>query len=194
MQRSLISAAVSGLFAAQPGEAQSGGQQKQGGAAAKPPKFCDKSWDEQGVCTYKFGNGTVLTFDTNKVNDETKLDLRCHGANQKVGDSFAGVKGDYGQGIKNAQATIDQLLANEWTADREGGAPRLAELAEAIARIKGVELEKARTAVEKASDEQRKTWRSNAGVKSTIAKLRLEKAEAAEAAQTEQEEIEVELE
>jgi len=189
MQRSIIAMALSGIFAAE------GQQQASGGGAAKPPKFCDKSWDESGVVSFKFGNGTVLTFDTNKVNDETKLDLRCHGASQKIGDSFAGVKGNFGEGIKNAQATIDQLYANEWTADREGGAPRLAELAEAIARIKGVNVEKARAAVEKATDDERKAWRGNAGVKATIAKMRAEKAAAAFEAQGEEaKEIEVDLE
>src|SRR5688572_20158883 len=94
-------------------------------AEEKKPKFCDKSWNDQGIVTFKFGNGTVLEFDTNKVNDETKLDLRCHGASQKIGDSFAGVKGNYAEGIANAQGVIDQLYAGEWTADREGGAPRL---------------------------------------------------------------------
>jgi hypothetical protein len=148
-------------------------------AEEKKIKFCDKSWNEQGVVSFKFGNGTVLEFDSNKVNDETKLDLRCHGASQKIGDSFAGVKGNYAEGIANAQSVIDQLYAGEWTADREGGAPRLAELAEAIARIKNTDLEKTRAAVEKATDDQRKQWRSNAKVKATIAALRAEKAQAA---------------
>jgi len=145
-------------------------------STAKAPKFCDKSWNEQGVCFYKFGDGTTLEFDTNKVNDETKLDLRCHGANQKVGDSFAGAKGNYGEAKASAQAVINQLYAGEWTAEREGGAPRLGELAEAISRIKGTDLEKTKAAVEKATDEQRKAWRSNTKVKAEIAKMRAEKA------------------
>lgn len=146
---------------------------------AKKVKFCDKSWDETGVVTFTFGNGTKLEFDSNKVDAQTQLDLRCHGASQKIGDSFAGAKGNFAEGIANAQAVIDQLYAGQWNADREGGAPRLAELAEAIARIKGVEVSKAMEAVEKGTDEQRKAWRSNAKVKSVIAQLRAEKAAAA---------------
>lgn len=156
------------------------------GAAAEPakPQFCKRDWTEAGVCTFTFGNGTVLEFDTNKCDDETKLDLRCHGAVQKVGDSFAGVKGNYAEGIANAKAVIDALYAGDWGPGREGGAPRLAELAEAIARIKGTDLEKTKKAVEDATDEQRKNWRSNAKVKFTIAQLRAEKAQkAAESAQ-----------
>lgn len=161
---------------------------------ARPPKFCHKSWDENGVCYFKFGNSTTLEFDTNKLTEETKLDLRCHGANQKVGDSFAGVKGNYAEGIANAKRVIDQLRAGEWSADREGGVPRLADLAEAIARIKGVDLERATAAVHKATNDQRKTWRANGGVRATIAKIRAEKAAAAlEAAGDSAKEIEVDL-
>lgn len=169
MFKKLIAMAILPMFADAPA------------VAAEPPKpqFCKKSWDESGVVSFAFGNGTALQFDTNKVNDETKLDLRCHGASQKIGDSFAGVKGNYAEGVANAQAVMDQLYAGEWTADREGGAPRLAELAEAIARIKGTDLEKTKAAVEKATDDQRKTWRSNAKVKATIAALRAEKAQKA---------------
>lgn len=158
-------------------------------APAEPVKvqFCKKDWNEAGVCFFRFGNGTVLEFDTNKVNEETKLDLRCHGASQKIGDSFAGVKGNYAEGIANAQAVIDQLYSGEWTADREGGAPRLAELAEAIARIKGSDLEKTKQAVEKATDDQRRQWRSNAKVKAAIAAIRAEKAQKALEAAAEQE-------
>lgn len=143
---------------------------------SKAPKFCEKSWDETGVVSFTFGNGKVLSIDTNKVPAETQLDLRCHGASQKIGDSYAGAKGNFAVGIANAQAVIDQLLAGAWNAEREGGAPRLGELAEAIARIKGVDVDKARAAVEKATDEQRKTWRSNAKVKLTLAQIRAEKA------------------
>lgn len=177
--KQVLASAVGAIFAAADTATSTGG------AAAKPPKFCDKSWNEEGVVTFKFGNGTVLEFDTKKVNDETRLDLTCHGASQKIGDSFAGVKGNFAEGISNAQGVIDQLYANEWNADREGGGPRLAELAAAIARIKGVPLEKATAAVTKGTEDQRKAWRSNPGVKHAIAQLRAEKAAAAlEAAQS----------
>lgn len=161
--------------------------------APAKPQFCKKTWNEQGVVFFAFGNGTVLEFDTNKCNAETQLDLRCHGGSQKIGDSFAGVKGNYAEGIANAQAVIDQLYAGEWTADREGGAPRLAELAEAIARIKGTDLEKTKAAVEKATDDQRKAWRSNAKVKATIAALRAEKAQKALEAQTETSDVDIQV-
>jgi len=53
------------------------------------------------------------------------------------------------------------------------------ELARAIARIKGVPLEKALLAVDKAVEEQRKEWRGNLQVKAVIAQLRAETAKEA---------------
>ena len=161
---SLISTAILGAFALN------------ADAAASKPKFCDKSWDESGVVKFAFGNGETLELDTNRCDTQTQLDLRCHGASQKVGDSFAGVKGDFAAGIGNAKAVIQQLYDGKWNADREGGAPRLAELAESIARIKQVPVEKAMAAVEAGNDEQRKAWRSDAKVKAVIAQVRAESA------------------
>lgn len=146
--------------------------------AGKKPKFCDKEYDmDTGLLELTFGNGKKLEFDSNKISDEMKKQLMLHGASQKIGDSFAGVKGNFVEGIQNAQDTIDQLYAGVWKADREGDArPRLAELAAAIARIKNVALEQATAAVEKGTDDQRKQWRSNAKVKAVIAQIRAEKA------------------
>lgn len=52
-------------------------------------------------------------------------------------------------------------------------------LAQAIGRIKGVPTEQALNAVEKATDEERKTWRKNLRVKVAIAQIRAENAEKA---------------
>jgi len=53
---------------------------------------------------------------------------------------------------------------------------QLRELGEVIGRMKGVPIEEALAEVEKAADEQRKTWHSNARVKSVIATIRAEAA------------------
>jgi len=147
-------------------------------AEAKKVRFCNKEYDmDTGIVEFQFGNGKTLPLDTNELPEDTQKQLMLHGTSQKVGDSFAGVKGDFAAGIQAAQDTINQLLAGIWKADREGDAkPRLAELAEAIARIKGVDLEKATKAVEAADEKSRKDWRSNLQVKSVIATLRSEKA------------------
>lgn len=188
MKRSILSIALPLAMAA---EAQSSA----GAPAAEKVKFCDKEYDvDSGIAYFTFGNGTKLELDSNSLNEEMRKQLMLHGISQKVGDSFAGVKGNYAEGIQNAKDVIEQLLAGEWKAGRDDSArPRLAELAAAIARIKNVELDKATAAVEKATDEQRKSWRSNAKVKAVIAQLRAEKAAKALEEAGAQAEIEVAL-
>lgn len=147
--------------------------------AAERTRFCEKEFDEETMTvSFSFGNGTTLELDLTKLSAEMQKRLMLHGALQKIGDSYAGAKGNFAEGIAAAKSVIDQLLNGVWKAARgEGeGKPRLSELAEAIARIKGVPVERAYAAVEKASDEQRKQWRSNAKVKAEIARIRAEKA------------------
>ena len=172
--RSIISLAVSALsFAALRATADSVA------AEDKKVKFADKEYDmDTGELTITFGNGKVVTVDSNKLSEDIRKQLMLHGLAQKVGDSYAGAKGNYAEAIQSAEDVVEQLIAGVWKAARgEGDAkPRLAELAEAIARIKQVPLEAAQAAVEKGTDEQRKQWRSNAKVKATIAQIRAEKA------------------
>jgi len=148
-------------------------------AEPKAPRFCEKEYDEDtNVVSFVFGNGKQLELDINTLSDHMRKLLMLHGAMQKIGDSYAGAKGNFSEGVQAAQDVIEQLKQDVWRAARgEGDArPRLAELAEAIARIKSVELAKATTAVEAATDDQRKTWRGNAKVKAVIAQIRAEKA------------------
>lgn len=157
------------------------GMAENGGGAeeAKKVKFAEKEYDlDTGVVTFTFGNGRSIEVDSNSFPEEIRKQLMLHGIAQKLGDSYAGAKGDYSTAIQNVEDIIEQLRAGVWRAARgEGDArPRLAELAEAIARIKGAALEAATAAVEKATDDQRKQWRSNAKVKAVIAQIRAEKA------------------
>jgi hypothetical protein len=142
-------------------------------------KFSEKEYDlDSGVVSFTFGNGSQLDLDCTTLSPEMQRQLMLHGAAQKIGDSYAGAKGDYSKAVESAQAVIEQLTQGVWRAARgEGEArPRLGELADAIARIKGVDREKAMAAVEKATDEQRKAWRGNAKVKAEIAAIRAEAA------------------
>jgi hypothetical protein len=183
MKRSIIAAAVAAGLMAEAEAATSAG-------SAKAPKFCEKEYDlDTGLVSFAFGNGQVLEIDSNSLSAEMQKQLMLHGISQKVGDSFAGAKGNFVEGIAAAKAVIEQLSQGIWRAARgEGEArPRLGELASAIARIKGVTQEVAMAAVEKATDEQRKAWRGNAKVKATIAAIRAEEAQKALEAAGEQE-------
>ena len=67
---------------------------------------------------------------------------------------------------------VDVHRADAWLRTRS---PHY-ELAQAIARVKGVPTEKALTAVENSDEKQRKEWRSNLKVKAVLAQIRAEKA------------------
>lgn len=150
-------------------------------AEPKAPKFASKEYDlDTGAFEVLFGDGSKVELDVNKVNAELQKKAMFHGIAQKIGDSYAGAKGDFTKARESAQSVIDQLLAGEWRAARgEGEAkPRIGELSEAIARVKSVDLATATAAVEKADDEKRKTWRAHPKVKAAIAAIRSEKAQA----------------
>ncbi len=141
-------------------------------------KFCDKSSDGN-IVSFKFGNGAELTLDVSTLDQEIQTNLMIHGALQKIGDSYAGAAGDYDFAIAAAKKVIDNLLAGEWKSGREGGGeskPRVTELAEAVARIKGMELAQAVEVISGLSDDQRKALRAKDKVKSVIAQIRYEKA------------------
>lgn len=166
-------------------------------AEKKEPKFASKEYDmDTGVLTITFGNDEVVSADINSMPEDIRKQLALHGLAQKVGDSYAGAKGNYSEAIGSAKDVIEQLLAGVWKAARgeSDARPRLAELAEAIARIKSVPLEKATAAVEASTEEQRKAWRGNSKVKAVIAAIKAEKAAAAlEAASDKDKEIDVDL-
>lgn len=179
----LNAAIVAGLGAAFQQETEAA--TRTSGGNAKTPRFASKDWDdafesaENQKLVISFSNGETVEFDGALVEDElTRHRLFMHGASQKIGDSYASVKGDHKQAKANAEEVINLLYSGEWTGEREGGGPRLAELAEAIAKIKGVDVERARAAVEAATKEERETWRSNAKVKATVAQIRAERAAA----------------
>jgi hypothetical protein len=141
-------------------------------------KFCEKS-AEGTIVSFTFGNGTELTLDVSTLDESIQTNLMIHGALQKIGDSYAGAAGDYDFALAGAKKVIDNLLAGEWKSAREGGGeskPRVTELAEAVARIKGMELSKAVEVISGLTDEQRKALRAKDKVKAVIAQIRFEKA------------------
>lgn len=154
---------------------------------AKTPAFCRKDYTDEGIATFTFGNGAVVELGVDALSEEQKFNLMMHGLLQKVGDSYASAKGDYTIGVAAAQKVCDQLLADMWTASRASageGAPKSGELAQAIANLKKLDLIAVTTAVNAASDDQRKAWRKNPAIAAEIARIRAEKA-AARAAKAE---------
>lgn len=144
-------------------------------------KFCDKQYDLDTLTVeFTFNDGTVRSVDLRSLPEEIQNRLMIHGMLQKGGDSYASVKGNTAEGIANLDKVIKNLQDNNWTAGREEGEakPRTTELAEALARIKEVDIATAQAAVEAADEDKRKAWRSHAKVKAVIAQIRAEKAAA----------------
>ena len=142
-------------------------------------KFCEKG--SEGTTVYfQFGNGTRLSLDVSTLEADIQNELLLHGALQKIGDSYAGAGGDYDFAVESATRIIQNLQDGNWKTQREGGpnAPRLSELAEAVAKIKGYALEQATEIVTNLSEDQRKLLRGKDTVKAAIAQLRYEKAQA----------------
>lgn len=164
-------------------------------AAPAKTQFCAVNTDEAtGTTSFTFGNGALVSINPTELPEDIQHQLMYHGLVQKVRDSFASAKGDFAVGEAAASKVVTQLKEGNWTASRGGGEskPKTGELAQALANLKGVPLDVAQAAVEKASDDKRKTWRNNAAVAAEIANIRAINARArAEKAKTEEVEIDL---
>ena len=135
--------------------------------------------DESGALDLVFANSKQLSVTLDELPAEIIRALAGHGLSQKIGDSYASVKGNADLAFDNAAKVIENLKNGSWTSRVVGeGKGRVSELAEAIARLKGVDIAKASAAVAQATEDTLKVWRSNAKVKAKIAEIRAEKAAA----------------
>ena len=160
----------------------------------KKTPFCNVTTDDAGVITFAFGNGQSLTIAPQELPEEQQENLLRHGLVQKVRDSFASAKGNFSFAEAAASKVLEQLRNNQWTASRGSSEskPHIGELVQALAELKGLDPAIVQAAVEKASDEKRKAWRSNAEVKAKIAELRAAAArKRAETAKAEDIDLEV---
>lgn len=148
-------------------------------------KFCSKDYDlDTGMVSFAFGDGKSFEVNVDELPSDIQRTLMLHGASQKIGDSYAGAKGNFAEAQANVQAVIEALKAGQWTGGRDGeGKPRLGELSAAIARVKGIPLEDATAAVNAANESgdegqaKIKTWRAHPKIKAAIAAARAEKAQ-----------------
>lgn len=126
--------------------------------------------------------GTVLTVEYPTIRKSFVVDyadypeeiLDCalaHGFKQKFGDAASGKSAD--EKYAEVQKIHEALLAGEW--ERTASPDNTGVVIEAVSRIKGLDLEKVKAAVEK-DPEVVKTWRDNAKVKKVIAEIYAERA------------------
>jgi hypothetical protein len=78
---------------------------------------------ENQTLTFTFADtpATVLTLDLNQLSEGLIKRLALHGAKQKIGDSYAGVKGDVKAAIENASRVLEAFLAGEFGVERGEG-------------------------------------------------------------------------
>lgn len=143
-------------------------------------KVADKDYDvETKTFSIVFADGDESEVALESLPAEIVSMLALHGLSQKLGDSYASVKGDVKEAKQRYEAVLRQLQAGEWKKAREGGgegSAKVTELAQAIARFRNAPIEKANAAVAGASPEQKKAWQGNPNIKALIATIRAEKA------------------
>lgn len=148
-------------------------------------KVAEKDYDEEsGTFSIAFTDGSAADVALDSLPASIVRLLALHGLSQKLGDSYASVKGDVAEAKRRFEAVLTQLQAGEWKKARESGegGSKVTELAEAISKFKNAPLEKAIAVVAKATPEQLKQWRANTQLKAIIAQIRAEKAAARAAA------------
>lgn len=69
---------------------------------------------------FDFNDGDALQILIEQLPEHLINHLVCHGLAQKIGDSYAGAKGDVQVAYDAARGVIDSLLAGEWNAKRTG--------------------------------------------------------------------------
>lgn len=132
-----------------------------------------------GIIVFEFDDKTTEQFDLSKVNDSTKLNALMHGFSQKIGDSYAGAaksENPLAYAKEAVKDTIAQLYAGDWRAAREGGGPRITDLAVALSRLTGKTAEESQAFVDTLDDDQKKAWKAKGKVKATLAVIAAEKA------------------
>lgn len=142
-------------------------------------KVAEKDYDEDSkTFSIVFADGAKADVELDTLPSNIVTLLALHGLSQKLGDSFAGVKGDVAAAKAKFEAVLVQLQNGEWKKARESGegGAKVTELAEAIAQFKNAPIEKANAVVAKASPDQIKLWRANAKIKAIIAQIRAKKA------------------
>lgn len=85
---------------------------------------------------FEFVGGKTLAIGLDDIHKDVRNACLWHGINQKVGDAFAGAKGDADEAMDSATSIVERLKEGTWVATREGAGPSTGVLVEAIVRAK----------------------------------------------------------
>lgn len=133
---------------------------------------------ESGQVCFTLGNGSKLVASLKGLKPEMVERLAIHGLSQKIGDSASGFAKDrdFLGALGSMSAVWENLQAGLW-ASRSGGGT--SDLVAAIAKIKGVSLEDAQAAVDKANEDQIAGLKKHPAIKEAIAKIQAARAKEA---------------
>lgn len=111
---------------------------------AERVKVCDKSYiDADGEesryaspetvgLVFKFTDGTERKVSLNSIGEKCKGAALWHGLSQKLGDSYAGAKGEVQTAIENFDTVLERLGNDDWVQQGEGPGTRPSMVADAI--------------------------------------------------------------
>lgn len=137
-------------------------------------KFLQVS-EANGILSFSLANGLKVVCDSDEVSAEIRERAMLHGLNQKIRDSAAGFSkdSDYSGAFRAMQTVVDNLINGLWNAK---GGTGTADLVQAIANLKKIDLEDAQTAVDGLDDEQLKVVMGKPAIKAEILRLKAERA------------------
>jgi hypothetical protein len=148
---------------------------------AKRNEVAKKKLDiDAGTVAFIFtDSGAPIVIDLAKISEAKRLRAALLGISHTGGDSYAGCEGNIAEARETVLGFQEMLYDDnaEWGV-RTPGEPRVAVLAEALARATGRTVEEAKTALAAMDDETRKAIAAHPGVKKARAEMALEKATA----------------
>lgn len=137
-------------------------------------KIAEKIKSAKGI-TFAFTGGHTLECPIAQLPEHIITQLAIHGLSQKIGDSYAGVKGDVNEAIANAESVWECLLGGSFNQKQTGTGGMLAQ---AISDVMSIPLDVARTKLAEMDDKTKAKVKKHPDVKGRMAELQLERAQA----------------
>ena len=133
---------------------------------------------EAGTITFEFeATGETEVVKVADFPNEIQAELMLHGASQKLGDSYSGEDADKCHAIFSG--VLKNLIEGNLSArSGGGGAPRISQLAEAVARVSGSDVADVIEQLAGMDDETKKGVRAHPQIQAALAEIKLEKAQA----------------
>ena len=129
-----------------------------------------KSYDmAAGQIVFILPNGEKMEWNIGELPNNIREQAMYHGLVQKLGDKVAGVK-SVAEMETELSALWKQLTEGTWNAGRGAG---IGILAKALAKVKGVDIAEAVSALERLTDEEKRQLRKHPAIKKAILEIQM---------------------